>query len=117
MEQTRQEDDEGEACHGHVSVKDGSVDVHVPASSVTAPGRHAWYLYVPAGTSAIVNAPDSSARAKYGESSVITYAAMFGWMLQKIRLSPGRSNTTCRMAPTGYMPRSKRFPSRNEKTL
>ena len=66
-----------------------ALGVHVPVSPAAAPGRHAWYVYVPAGTAAIVNAPESSERAKYGESTAITYAAMCGWMLQKMRLSPG----------------------------
>ena len=47
----------------------------------------------------------------------MTYAAMFGWMLQKIRLSPGLSNVTTFESPTGYSPRSNTLPSRNEKTL
>ena len=42
---------------------------------------------------------------------------MFGWMLQKMRLRPGRSNVTVLAVPTGYRPRSKRLPSWNEKTL
>ena len=49
----------------------------------------------------MVNAPLLSVTPKYGLSTAITYAAMFGWMLQKIRLSPGWSNVTGRIVPTG----------------
>ena len=46
-----------------------------------------------------------------GVSTVMTYAAMLGWILQKMRLRTGRSNVTFFNDPTGYMPRLKAFPS------
>src|SRR5262249_14661535 len=101
--------------HSRSSVLPGaSTDAPVKSGR---PGRHAWYVYVPGGTEEIVNRPSRSETAKYGESTTFTYAIMFGWMLQKMRLSPGVSNRTWRLVPTGYRPRSNRLPSWNEKTL